>query len=86
MAWYAYCIAERLSFPELARHRRPMPLPGVTGILGNQTYLFPAGDLAVVVSEHAATDSERLDQQAAKDHARVIADVFKRSTVLPFRF
>ncbi len=86
MSWYAYCIAERESFLELARHRRPMPLTGVCGLFGNQTFLFPAGDLAVVVSEHTAEDSGRFDQQAAKDHARVIADCFKLSTVLPFRF
>jgi len=86
MAWYAYCIAERQSFPELARHRRPMPLTGVTGLFGNQTFLFPAGDLAIVVSEHAVADSERFDQQAARDHARVISECFKLSTVLPFRF
>src|ERR1700729_4584900 len=86
MAWYAYCIAERQAFPELCRHRRPMPLTGVTGMFGNQTFLFPASDLAVIVSEHSAEDSARMDQQAAKDHARVIADCFKLSTVLPFRF
>jgi hypothetical protein len=91
MSWYAYCIAERQSFPELARHRRPMPLNGVSGLFGNQTFLFPAGDLAVIVSEHTPADCERITvaaeaQQAAKDHARVIADCFKLSTVLPFRF
>jgi hypothetical protein len=86
MAWYAYCIAERQAFPELCRHRRPMPLTGVTGMFGNQTFLFPASDLAVIVSEHSAEDSARMDQQAAKDHARVVADCFKLSTVLPFRF
>src|SRR6201989_1358021 len=86
MAWYAYCVAERLAFPELCRHRRPMPLTGVTGMFGNQTFLFPASDLAVIVSEHSAEDSARMDQQAAKDHARVVADCFKLSTVLPFRF
>ena len=86
MAWYAYCIAERQSFPELARHRRPMPLTGVTGLFGNQTFLFPAGDLAVIVSEHQQDDQVRFDQQANKDHARVISDCFKLSTVLPFRF
>ena len=86
MAWYAYCIAERLAFPELCRHRRPMPLTGVTGMFGNQTFLFPASDLAVIVSEHSAEDSARMDQQAAKYHARVVADCFKLSTVLPFRF
>jgi len=86
MAWYAYCIAERQSFPELSRHRRPMPLTGVTGLFGNQTFLFPAGDLAVIVSEHQQDDQARFDQQANKDHARVISDCFKLSTVLPFRF
>jgi hypothetical protein len=86
MAWYAYCIAERKSFPELMRHRRPMPLAGVTGLFGNQTFLFPASELAVVVSEHTAEDAARMDQNAAKDHARVIAECFKLSTVLPFRF
>ncbi len=91
MSWYAYCIAERQSFPELARHRRPMPLNGVSGLFGNQTFLFPAGDLAVIVSEHTPADTERIEtpalaQQAAKEHARVIADCFKLSTVLPFRF
>jgi hypothetical protein len=63
-----------------------MPLTGVTGLFGNQTFLFPASDLAVVVSEHNAEDSARMDQQSAKDHARVIADCFKLSTVLPFRY
>ena len=53
MAWYAYCIAERQAFPELCRHRRPMPLTGVSGLFGNQTFLFPASDLAVIVSEHS---------------------------------
>src|SRR6185295_6016283 len=47
---------------------------------------FPASDLAVIVSEHNAEDSARMDQQCQKDHARVIADCFKHSTVLPFRF
>jgi len=86
MAWYAYCIAERNAFPELCRHRRPMPLTGVNGLFGNQTFLFPASDLAVIVSEHTAEDAARMDQNTLKDHARVIADCFKLSTVLPFRF
>ena len=86
MAWYAYCIAERQAFPELCRHRRPTPLEGLTGLFGNQTFLFPAGELAVIVSEHSAEDSARMEQQSQRDHARVIADCFKLSTVLPFRF
>lgn len=90
MAWYAYCIAERNAFPELARHRRPMPLTGVTGLFGNQTFLFPAADLAVVVSEHLPEDAARLAsdgaQTAAREHGRVVAECFAQSTVLPFRF
>jgi hypothetical protein len=86
MAWYGYCIAERQAFPELLRHRRPIPLTGITGLFTNQTFLFPAGDLAIVVSEQTPEDSARMDQAAARTHARVVADCFKHSTVLPFRF
>jgi hypothetical protein len=90
MAWYAYCIAERNAFPDLARHRRPMPLAGVNGLFGNQTFLFPAADLAVIVSEHLPEDSARMGtpegQAAARQHAGVIANCFTKSTVLPFRF
>ena len=86
MSWYAYCIAERSAFPELLRHRRALPLEGVCGLFGNQTFLFPASDLAVVVSEHAPEDDARMDQQAQRDHARVIAACFDHTTVLPFRF
>jgi Gas vesicle synthesis protein GvpL/GvpF len=84
MAWYAYCISEKQAFPELARHRKPVPMQSLTGIAGNQIFLYPASDLAVIVSEH--NPQENLDQQAAKDHARVVGDCFKLSTVLPFRF
>jgi hypothetical protein len=90
MAWYAYCIAERNAFPDLARHRRPMPLEGVHGLYGNQTFLFPAGDLAVIVSEHMAEDARRMasaeGQACARQHAAVIGGCFAKSTVLPFRF
>lgn len=84
MAWYAYCIGEKQAFPELARHRKPIPLESVLGIGGNQVFLYPASDLAILVSEHNPT--EQLSQKAGVDHARVIADCFKQSTVLPFRF
>ena len=90
MAWYAYCIAERSAFPELANHRRPVPLEGVTGLFGGQTFLFPAADLTVLVSEHLPEDAGRLTgpnaSGAAREHAKVIAATFARSTVLPFRF
>jgi hypothetical protein len=84
MAWYAYCIGEKQAFPELARHRKPVPLESVLGVSGNQVFLYPASDLAIVVSEH--NPLETLNQKAGVDHARVIADCFKHSTVLPFRF
>ena len=84
MAWYAYCIGEKQAFPELARHRKPVPLESVHGVSGNQVFLYPASDLAVIVSEH--NPAESLSQKSGMDHARVIADCFQHSTVLPFRF
>ncbi len=84
MAWYAYCIGEKQAFPELARHRKPVPLESVLGVSGNQVFLYPASDLAVVVSEHNPQDP--LNQKSGVDHARVISDCFQHSTVLPFRF
>lgn len=84
MAWYAYCIGEKQAFPELARHRKPVPMVSVLGVSGNQVFLYPASDLAVIVSEH--NPNEALNQKAGVDHARVIADCFQHSTVLPFRF
>ena len=84
MAWYAYCIGEKQAFPELARHRKPIPMESVSGIGGNQVFLYPASDLAVVVSEH--NPIEQLNQKSGIDHARVIAECFQHSTVLPFRF
>ena len=60
MSWYAYCITERNAFPELSRHRRPMPLAGITGLFGNQAFFFPAADLAVIVSEHMPEDAAKL--------------------------
>jgi hypothetical protein len=84
MAWYAYCIGEKQAFPELARHRKPVPMESVLGVSGNQVFLYPASDLAIIVSEH--NPKEALNQKAGVDHARVIADCFQHSTVLPFRF
>jgi len=84
MAWYAYCIGEKIAFPELARHRKPVPLESVQGIGGNQVFLYPASDLAIIVSEH--NPAEALCHKSGVDHARVIADCFQHSTVLPFRF
>lgn len=59
-------------------------------MFGSQTFLFPAANLAVVVSEHFPEDAPRMRgpeaPSAAREHARVIAASFARSTVLPFRF
>ncbi len=54
------------------------------GVSGNQVFLYPASDLAVIVSEH--NFQEALNHRSGMDHARVIADCFEQSTVLPFRF
>ena len=59
-------------------------MESVLGVSGNQVFLYPASDLAVIVSEHNPTES--LNQRSGVDHARVIADCFQHSTVLPFRF
>lgn len=60
-------------------------MENVAGVSGNQVFLYPASDLAVIVSEH--NPAESLSQKASGiDHARVIADCFQHSTVLPFRF
>ncbi len=59
-------------------------MESVLGVSGNQVFLYPASDLAVVVSEH--NPAETLNQKSGVDHARVIADCFQHSTVLPFRF
>lgn len=84
MAWYAYCIGEKQAFPELTRHRKPVPLESVFGVNGNQVFLYPASDLAVIVSEQEP--AETFDQKCGVDHARVISECFKLATVLPFRF
>lgn len=84
MSWYAYCIVDKNAFPEVLHHRKPVPFESISGILGNQVFLYPASDLAIIVSEHLPPDT--LDQKAAVDHARVVGDCFKRGTVLPFRF
>ena len=59
-------------------------MQSLLGVSGNQVFIYPASDLAVVVSEH--NPAEPLSQKSGVDHARVIADCFHHSTVLPFRF
>jgi hypothetical protein len=84
MEWYAYCISEKEAFPELIHHRKPIPMESVFGVSANQVFLYPASSLAVIVSEH--NPQEPLNQKSGLDHARVVADCFEHSTVLPFRF
>jgi hypothetical protein len=84
MEWYAYCISEKEAFPELIHHRKPIPMESVCGISDNQVFLYPTSSLAVIVSEH--NSQEAFSQKSGIDHARVVADCFRRSTVLPFRF
>ena len=46
---------------------------------------YPSGEFAVIVSEYDHTVGE-LDHQSAIDHARVVSNCFRNSTVLPFKF
>ena len=84
MAWYAYCITEQHAFFSASRARRPFAVPGVTGILGAQVFAYPSGEFAVIVSSYDRTGE--LDQRAVLDHARVVSECFRNTTVLPFRF
>ncbi len=84
MAWYAYCICEQRVFQGSVRARRPFPIEGVRGVGGAQVLGYPSGDFAVIVSEYVRNGS--IDQRAVLEHARVIGDCFRNSTVLPFRF
>ncbi len=59
-------------------------MESLLGVSGNQVFLYPASELAIIVSEH--NPREALDHQSGLDHARVIAGCFQHSTVLPFRF
>lgn len=84
MAWYAYCITEQRVFQGENRARRPFLIEGLTGINGAQVLGYPSGEFAVIVSEYARTGD--LDQNAILDHARVVSECFRNTTVLPFRF
>ena len=84
MAWYAYCITEQQAFQNGTRARRPFPLEHLKGINGNQVLGYPSGDFAVIVSEY--NRGGPLDQRAILDHARVVSECFRNTTVLPFRF
>src|SRR5499425_1920526 len=84
MAWYAYCIVEHQAFQNGIRARRPIPIEGLKGIADAQIFAYPSGDFSVLVSEYIPT--VELGQKALLQHAHVVSECFKRTTVLPFRF
>lgn len=84
MAWYAYCITEQQAFLGDTRARRPFPIEHLTGIGNSRVLGYPSGEFAVIVSEY--TRNGDLDQRAVLDHARVVSECFRNTTVLPFRF
>src|SRR5215472_16651886 len=84
MAWYAYCIVEQQTFQGGIRARRPVPVENLKGIADAQTFAYPSGEFSVIVSEYIATGD--LKQSALLQHAHVVSECFKRTTVLPFRF
>jgi hypothetical protein len=84
MSWYAYCITEQKAFQGENRARRPFIIEGLKGVGGAQVYGYPSGEFAVIVSDYAGTGT--LDQQAILEHARVVSECFRNTTVLPFRF
>ena len=84
MAWYAYCIVEQQAVQGGIRARRPVPVEGLKGIADAQIFAYPSGDFSVLVSEYIPTGD--LGQRALLQHAHVVSECFKRTTVLPFRF
>ena len=85
MAWYAYCLTEHQTLPNGTRTRRPFLLEGVQGVNGAAVLSYPSGEFAVIVSEYDHAAGE-LDHKSAIEHARVVSNCFRNSTVLPFKF
>ena len=84
MSWYAYCITEQKAFVAGGCARRPFPIVGLKGIGGAQIFGYPSGEFAVIVSEYIPEGN--LTQKAILEHASVISECFRNTTVLPFRF
>jgi hypothetical protein len=84
MAWYAYCITEQRAFQGETRSRRPFLISDLHGIESADVYGYPSGELAVIVSEYRP--SAELRQKAILEHAHVVSECFRNTTVLPFRF
>jgi hypothetical protein len=85
MSWYAYCLTEHQPLPNGVRARRPFVLEGVQGVNASPVMSYPSGDFAVIVSEYDRASS-KLDEKSVLEHARVVSQSFRTSTVLPFRF
>ena len=83
MAWYAYCITEQLAFQN-GRTRKPLPIENLKGVNSTPVLGYRSGEFTVIVSPYVRDGM--LSQKAAVDHARVVSECFKNSTVLPFRF
>jgi hypothetical protein len=83
MAWYAYCITEQLAFQN-GRTRKPFPIENLKGVNSTPVLGYRSGEFTVIVSPYVRDGM--LNQKAAVDHARVVSECFKNSTVLPFRF
>lgn len=85
MAWYAYCITEQTGLNSNGtRARRPFVIENLRGVNDAPVFAYPSGEFAVIASEY--DHSQSLTQQAIVDHARVVSECFRNSTVLPFRF
>jgi hypothetical protein len=85
MAWYAYCLTEQQTLHNGIRTRRPALLEGIQGVNGASVLSYPSGEFSVIVSEYDR-NSEKLEQKAVLEHARVVSVCFRIGTVLPFRF
>ncbi|MGA8152775.1 MAG: GvpL/GvpF family gas vesicle protein [Terriglobales bacterium] len=85
MAWYAYCLTEQQTLTNGSRARRPFLLEGIQGVNAAPVLSYPSGEFAVVVSEYDRA-TEKLEDKAVLEHARVVSVCFRTGTVLPFRF
>src|SRR5271154_499683 len=85
MAWYAYCLTEQETLTNGSRARRPFLMEGIQGVNAAPVLSYPSGEFAVVVSEFDRA-TEKLEDKAVLEHARVVSACFRTGTVLPFRF
>jgi Gas vesicle synthesis protein GvpL/GvpF len=85
MAWYAYCLTEQQPLTNGSRARRPFLMEGIQGVNAAPVLSYPSGEFAVVVSEYDRA-TEKLEDKAVLEHARVVSVCFRTGTVLPFRF